>query len=71
MIPIDLQQSVERGITATDLPILTDDVFAAFRLPIPLNLMTKVCELAPRDSRVSTRGDWFIIFKPDMRKGEG
>jgi len=68
MIPTDLQKSVERGITATDLPILTDDVFAAIRLPIPLNLMTKVCELAPRDSRVCLRNGWVVICQPDMRK---
>lgn len=60
----ELLEAIERGIAAAPCPILTDEVIAAHRLPIPLNRMTAICKAAPKGALCQQRGEWLVVMLP-------
>jgi hypothetical protein len=44
--------------------ILTPEVIAAHRLPIPVSRISALCEAAPKDSLLEQRGEWIVIIDP-------
>jgi len=67
VIPVDEWEkpapSAEIPTAATPCPILTDEVIAAHRLPIPLKAMSAICSAAPADSLCTQRGQWLVILR--------
>ena len=58
----ELKEIIRQGIARTE-SILTDDVVAAHRLPIPLSRMTAICKAAPKGARVTQKGEWLLVLK--------
>jgi hypothetical protein len=44
--------------------ILTPEVIAAHRLPIPVDRITALCQAAPEGSLLEQRGEWIVIIDP-------
>lgn len=65
----ELKEAIREGISRTKPdPILTEEVIAAHRLPLPLSRMTAICQAAPRDARMQQRGEWIVIIDPQRKE---
>lgn len=58
-----LHDAVKQGIATTPDRTLTDDVLAAFRMPIPLSRAGHMLKGWPPKTSCTQRGDWFLIVK--------
>jgi hypothetical protein len=60
----ELKELIREGVARTNPdPILSDDVVAAHRMPIPISRMTAICQAAPKGARVTQRGEWLLVLK--------
>jgi hypothetical protein len=59
-----LLDAVKQGIAATPDRTLSDDVLAAFRMPMQASMFAKATKGFPKGARCTQRGTWFLILKP-------
>lgn len=59
-----LAAAIKDGIAATPERILTDEVVAAIRCPVPLGQFTRLLKGWPADTTCDQYGQWFRILKP-------
>lgn len=59
-----LHTALQQGIAATPDRTLSDDVLAAFRMPMQASMFTKATKGFPKGARCTQRGLWFLILKP-------
>lgn len=55
--------------TQTNAAVLSADVVAAYRLPIPITAFTALCQHSPKGAQLEQRGEWAVIIDPS-RKGD-
>lgn len=58
-----LLSAIKQGIAATPERVLTEEVLAAFRLPIRASQLTHICKGWPDDVQCDQYGEWFRILK--------
>lgn len=62
----DIRKRAKSPAKTTD-GLLTDEVIAAYRLPIKANDMTTICLMSPKGARCWQKGDWFLVLKPNVQ----
>lgn len=52
--------------TAMEIPKLSDDVVAVFRLPVPVDLITAICRMfSDKAHRLHQEGGWIVVTKEE------
>jgi hypothetical protein len=46
---------------------ITDDVVAAYRLPLTIEKISAICRAAPADYACEFRGEWLVVIRPVIR----